>query len=54
MKPLAQERSPAADSKDTRAHRIEAVVVSNDDALLIELGPILGNRYRTHTVDTPA
>ncbi|MGH8142061.1 MAG: TonB family protein [Steroidobacteraceae bacterium] len=54
MKPLAQERSPAADSKDTRAHRVEAVVVSSDDALLIELGPILGNRYRTHSVDTPA
>ncbi len=54
MKPLAQERSPAADSKDTRAHRIDAVVVSSDDALLIELGPILGNRYRTHSVDTPA
>jgi TonB family protein len=54
MKPLAQERSPAAESKDTRAHRIEAVVVSSDDALLIELGPILGNRYRTHSVDTPA
>jgi TonB family protein len=54
MKPLAQERLPAADSKDVRAHRVEAVVVSSDDALLIELGPILGNRYRTHTVDTPA
>jgi len=54
MKPLAQERSPAAESRDTRAHRIEAVVVSGDDGLLIELGPILGNRYRTHAVDTPA
>src|SRR5665213_1918144 len=54
MKPLAQERASAADAKDTRAHRIDAVVVSSDDALLIELGPILGNRYRTHAVDTPA
>jgi TonB family protein len=54
MKPLAQERLPAADSKDVRAHRAEVVVVSSDDALLIELGPVLGNRYRTHTVDTPA
>ncbi|HTT06890.1 MAG TPA: TonB family protein [Steroidobacteraceae bacterium] len=34
--------------------RIDAVVVCNDDALLIELGPLLGERFRTHSVDNPA
>ncbi|HEY7929832.1 MAG TPA: TonB family protein [Steroidobacteraceae bacterium] len=34
--------------------RIDAVVVCSDDALLIELGPLLGERFRTHSVDNPA
>ncbi|MGA2563552.1 MAG: energy transducer TonB [Steroidobacteraceae bacterium] len=29
----------------------EVVIVSTDDELLIELGPVLGDRYRVHTVD---
>ncbi len=36
----------------TRAELIDALVISTDDALLIELGPLLGERYRVHTVDT--
>jgi TonB family protein len=31
--------------------KTEVVIVSTDDGLLIELGPILGDRYRVHTVD---
>jgi len=29
------------------------VLICSDDALLIELGPLLGERFRTHTVDSP-
>jgi len=38
-----------------RAHseRSDVLVISSDDALLIELGPLLGDRYRVHTVDAP-
>lgn len=32
----------------------DALVVCNDDSLLIELGSVLGDHYRVHTVDTPA
>jgi TonB family protein len=31
--------------------KTEVVVVSRDDDLLIELGPVLGDRYRVHTID---
>ena len=34
-----------------RSRRIEAVVLSSDDGLIIDLGPVLGERYRTHPVD---
>lgn len=55
MTPLAHERASGAETtRNSRAERIDAVVVCKDDAFLIELGPILGERYRTHSVDTPA
>jgi hypothetical protein len=54
MKPLAEERASAADTRRPGAERIDAVVIGNDDTLLIELGGLLGERYRTHTVDSPA
>lgn len=54
MRPLAQERASGADTRNSRLERLEAVVICNDDALLIELGPLLGERFRTHTVDNPA
>jgi hypothetical protein len=54
MKPLAEERASAADTRRSGAERIDAVVIGNDDTLLIELGGVLGERYRTHTVDSPA
>lgn len=38
----------------TRAERTDTLVISNDDSLLIELGPLIGDRYRIHTIDTPA
>ena len=37
----------------TRERRIEVVLVSGEDEFLIELGPMLGDRYRVHTVETP-
>jgi TonB family protein len=54
MRPLAQERATGADSRNSRLERVDAVVICNDDTLLIELGPLLGERFRTHTVDAPA
>ena len=36
-----------------RERRIEVVLVSGEDEFLIELGPVLGDRYRVHTVETP-
>lgn len=54
MKPLAHEQASGTETRSTRSERVDAVVVCSDDALLIELGPVLGERYRTHSVDTPA
>ena len=54
MKPLAEERASAVDTRRSAAERIDAVVIGNDDTFLIELGGVLGERYRTHTVDSPA
>jgi TonB family protein len=52
MKSLAHERT-TTDVLSTRSERVDAVVICSDDSLLIELGPLLGDRYRTHTVDSP-
>lgn len=38
----------------SRAQPTDTLVISNDDGLLIELGPLLGDAYRVHAVDTPA
>jgi TonB family protein len=35
-----------------RTRRIEAIVVSSDDGLIIDLGPPLGDRYRTRPTDS--
>lgn len=53
MKPLTQERTPMGMATQTRRGRIDVVLISSDDTLLIELGPILGDRYRTHSIDSP-
>jgi len=36
-----------------RAERSDVLLLCNDDALLIELAPLLGDRYRVHAIDTP-
>lgn len=54
MKPLLQEQPSGADSRAPRAERIDAVIICSDDSLLIELGPLLGEHFRTHTLDSPA
>lgn len=35
-----------------RPRRLEAILVSKADEFLIELGPVLGDRYRVHTVES--
>jgi protein TonB len=45
---MGQER-PQSAAQGTR--RREAWLLSADDLLLIELGPLLGDRYRTHPID---
>src|SRR5579871_246239 len=45
---------PQADAAVKREARIDAVILCKDDALLVELGPMLGDRYRVHAVDAPA
>ncbi len=47
-------RSQPQSAASTRAERTDVLVISNDDSLLIELGPLLGDSYRVHAVDTPA
>jgi len=37
-----------------RPRRLEAILVSREDEFLIELGPVLGDRYRVHTVENLA
>jgi TonB family protein len=51
MKPQAHEQF-ASDSRASRARRTEVAIVSEDDGFLIEAGPLLGDGYRTHAVDS--
>ncbi|HTW73781.1 MAG TPA: energy transducer TonB [Steroidobacteraceae bacterium] len=57
MRPLAREQASGTEARsavrNARSERIDVVVVCSDDALLIELGPVLGERYRSHSVDKP-
>ena len=53
MKPLTQEQSPTSVTSQNRRLRVDAILISSDDSFLIELGPLLGDNYRTHTVDSP-
>ncbi|HEX4049732.1 MAG TPA: energy transducer TonB [Steroidobacteraceae bacterium] len=36
-----------------RSERSDVLVICSDDSLLIELGPLLGDAYRVHAIDTP-
>ncbi|HTY50258.1 MAG TPA: energy transducer TonB [Steroidobacteraceae bacterium] len=51
MESAARQSVAAPHGAPLRARRFEAVIVSKDDALLLELGPLLGDRYRTRMVD---
>jgi TonB family protein len=53
MKPVLQGPLEGNAPQAARSRRIEAVVVSSDDSLIIDLGPVLGDRYRTRPVDSP-
>jgi TonB family protein len=54
MMPVANDPIPAAEpTRAARPRRVE-VVVLGDDEFLIELGPLLGDGYRTRPVDSPA
>ena len=50
-------RSPSAQREDATTGRAlkrrDAWLLSVDDGLLLELGPLLGDRYRTHPIDSP-
>jgi TonB family protein len=50
MKPLPLE-SPTVEGRGPRNRLLDLVLVSSDDGLLIELGAVVGNRFRTHPVD---
>jgi TonB family protein len=51
MKPVPQGPLDGNAPQTARTRRIVAVVISNDDGLIIDLGPYLGDRYRTRPVD---
>jgi TonB family protein len=55
MMPVAND--PIAEVEPTRTprpRRVEVVVVSGEDEFLIEIGPLLGEGFRTRPVDSPA
>jgi TonB family protein len=55
MMPVANDPIAASEPPRTaRPRRVEVVVVSGDDEFLIEIGPLLGEGYRTRPVDSPA
>jgi protein TonB len=53
VKPLTQEHASNSVTSQVRRLRVDAILISSDDSFLIELGPLLGDSYRTHTVDSP-
>jgi TonB family protein len=52
MKAVPQGPVDGKAPQTARTRRIEAVVLSSDDGLIIDLGPVLGDRYRTRPVDS--
>jgi TonB family protein len=55
MMPVANDPIAAVEPTRTpRPRRVEVVVVSGDDEFLIEIGPLLGEGFRTRPVDSPA
>jgi SWI/SNF-related matrix-associated actin-dependent regulator 1 of chromatin subfamily A len=54
MMPVAKDPIPAVEpTRIPRPRRVEVVVLGNDE-FLIELGPLLGDGFRTRPVDSPA
>src|SRR5665213_2942185 len=54
-KPSAREPGvTVAEQPKTASRRIAVVIVGAGDEILIEVGPALGDQYRSHTVDTAA
>jgi TonB family protein len=51
MKSSVTERPAAAAAAPARSRRTELFLLSSDDELLLELGPLLGERYRVRTID---
>ena len=55
MMPVANDPIAAVEpTRVARPRRVEVIVVSGDDEFLIELGPLLGEGFRTRPVDSPA
>src|SRR5271156_6509640 len=54
MKSSVTERPAPAAAAPTRTRRTELFLLSSDDELLLELGPLLGERYRVRTIDEPS
>ena len=51
MKSSVTERPAPANAAPSRTRRTELYLLSSDDELLLELGPLLGERYRVRTID---
>jgi TonB family protein len=47
-------QAPAATLPVARTRRTELFVLSSDDGLLLELGPVLGERFRTRPIEQPS
>lgn len=54
MKSSVTERTVTASAAPSRTRRTELYLLSSDDELLLELGPLLGERYRVRTIDEPS
>ena len=54
MKSSLTERPAPANAAPPRTRRTELYLLSSDDELLLELGPLLGERYRVRTIDEPS
>jgi TonB family protein len=53
MNPKAVEVTKTSDPPHSRTRRVDAFVVSSDDAFLLELGPVLGDRFRARPAEKP-
>jgi TonB family protein len=51
MKPTVRDAIPANEAGGARARRVDAYIISSDDGLLLELGPALGDRFRTRPIE---